>query len=256
LNAGGLASGGNAMAARQWMSRALGVIGLATLATGCSDDGVSLHAICPIPPEVSDDSCTWDPGSNLCVADGVLNLGAADYYRLNLKVESGLKARMRDVPVLAETNGLQIQRAKVEIRLPSGEVLGFPARIKPITDAEGNQIGELNLPALENPYWVTASGYVDPQGMAVVPITVIGGDFVRRFSEEAQLAQVVVAVQLHGKTSGQEDIESDEFVWPIRLIKASPLELAGECTPGIGYCLGSLGQDGFALACKDSATSN
>ncbi|MET0282913.1 MAG: hypothetical protein ABW352_00525 [Polyangiales bacterium] len=243
------------MAARQWMARALGVIGFAALATGCTDDGVSLHAICPIPPEVSDDSCTWDPGSNLCVADGVLNLSAADYYRLNLKVESGLKARMRDVPPLAETNGLQIQRARVELRLPSGERWGFPAQPETYTDVDGMEKMR-TLPALENPYWVSASGFVDPGGNAVVPITVIAKDYVDRFAKNPSVSQIVVAVTLHGKTSGTEEIESDEFIWPVRLIKANPLQIANECIPGIGYCLGSLGQDGFALACKDSASSN
>lgn len=230
------------MAARQWMSRAL--IGLAAFATACTDDGVSLHTICPIVPDITDNACIWDPGSNLCVADGVLNLDAADYYRLNLKVESGLKSRMRDVPPLGETNGLQITKAWVELRIPSGDTINFEW-----ADNTGTH-------KLDNPFWVSASGYLDPMGSVVVPVTIISKEYVERFQASTALLQIVATVKLHGKTSGQEEVDSDEFSWPIRLIRADPLQVNNECIPGISYCLGSLGQDGFALACKDSASSS
>jgi hypothetical protein len=170
------------------------------------------------------------------VADGVLNLTAADNYRLNLKVESGLKSRSRDVPVLGETNGMQITRAKVELRDLSGRAFNFSN-------------------GLENPYWVSASSYVNPGGFAVVPVTIIGPLYVEQL-RAAPDAQIVAGVTIHGKTNGQEEVESDEFSWPIRLIKASPLQIDRVCIPGIPFCLGSLGQDGFAQACKDSASSS
>jgi hypothetical protein len=219
------------MAARQGMSVALGVIGLAALATGCTDDGVSLHAICPIPPEIEDDACVFDPSSEACVGEGVLNLLSATSYRLNLKVESGLKPRMRDVPVLAEPNGVQITDAEVELRIFNGDVIDF------VNDA------------LPNPYPVAASGYADPEGLAAVTLSIIGKDYID-FLATRSLTQIVAAVKLHGITNGHQEVESNEFNWPIRLIKRSPLLSNNQCYRG-EFCADSLGQDGFAEICSD-----
>jgi hypothetical protein len=229
------------MAARQWMSRALAMIGLAALATGCTDDGVSLHAICPIPPEIEDNACIYDPGSDLCVAEGVLNTLGATSYRLNLKVESGLKSRMREVPVLAETNGVQITDAEVELRVFNGDVISFEDLVNPMN-------------SLPNPYPVSASGYADPQGLAVVAIAIIGNDYIARLRNSG-LRQIVASVKLHGVTNGAEDVESGEFNWPIRLIQVNPSAVGGECV-SIGFCVSSFGQDGFAQACSDGAPSD
>jgi hypothetical protein len=219
------------MAARQRMSVALGVIGLAALATGCTDDGVSLHAICPIPPEIEEDACIFDPSSDVCVGEGVLNVSSATSYGMNLKVESGLKPRMRDVPVLAEPNGVQITQAEVELRVFNGDVIDF------------------NDDKLPNPYLVAASGYADPQGLAAVTVTIIGREYVDFFRDKS-LTQIVAAVKLHGITNGHEEVESGEFNWPIRLIKRSPLRSNNECYVG-EFCANSLGQDGFAELCSD-----
>jgi hypothetical protein len=223
------------MAVRQWMSRALGLIGLTALATACTDDGVSLHTICPIPPDVSEDGCTWDSGSTLCVAEGVLNLhpDVATQYRLNLKVESGLTARARDVPPLGETNGLQITHAKVEIRNPDGKIIEFRW-----TDDQGK------VHTLDNPFSVSASGYLAPRGTAIVPVVAVGPEYIEwlRTVDKLTLPQIAVAVQLHGTTAGSQEVESDEFSWPITLIDTA-------CIAGIKSCASTAGQDGFALAC-------
>jgi hypothetical protein len=227
------------MAARLWMSGALGVIGLAALATGCTDDGVSLHAICPVPPDIEDNACIWDPSSEICVAEGVLNTLSATSYRLNLKVQSGLKSRMRDVPVLAEPNGIQITDAEVELRVFDGDIINFPE--EPLPDGS-------KLPKLANPYRVAASGYADPQGLATAIITIMGKEYIDRLN--GKVKQIVAVVTVHGITNGSEDVESGEFNWPIRLIQASPLSVNGECYSA-SFCLGSLGQDGFAQVCSD-----
>ncbi|HEX5658917.1 MAG TPA: hypothetical protein VFX59_17100 [Polyangiales bacterium] len=233
------------MAVRQRMSRALGVIGLTALAAGCADDGVSLHAVCPIAPELTEGACVYDPGSDVCVGDGVLNVAAASSYRLNLKVESGLKSRMRDVPLLAETNGMQITSAEVELRVPSGGVINLPE----------TKIGDVVYPRLDNPLRVSATGYLDPQGSVVVPVVIFGSEYVRRFAAATNLSQIVAAVTLHGKTNGDEEVESGEFNWPIRLITANPAQVGGECQE-TSYCASSFGQDSFAQACRDSNASD
>jgi hypothetical protein len=230
------------MAARQWMSLALGWIGLAASATGCTDDGVSLHVICPIPPAISDDACTWDPGSDLCVAEGVMNLTTATTYRLSLRVQSGLKARMRDIPVVAEPNGMYIDRARVELRVPDGAVIRGLKR----KNSDGT------FTDVPNPYSVSASGYVAPAGNAIVGVTVLGPEQTAALSSGA-LQQVVVAVKLHGKTNGQEDVDSSEFLWPIDLIKASPYEADRQCVSGRAFC--TLGQDEGAYVCIDGSST-
>ncbi|HEY6879715.1 MAG TPA: hypothetical protein VI299_16925 [Polyangiales bacterium] len=224
------------------MSRALWVSGLVALgvATGCVDDGVSLHIICAAAPTISDNGCKWEANGEACVADGVVNIAAADSYRLNLIGESGLKPRARDVPPQAEPNGMQITGAKVEIRLPDGSPLGFPA----IPDA-GLEGGT------ENPFSVAASGYVLPGGKVVVPVTVLPGRYLAALGVRG-VKQFLVAVQLVGKTNGNQTVESGEFIWPVRMIKQSPHEVDGECIPGVTVCLSSIGQDGFAQACVGS----
>src|SRR4051812_39577672 len=115
------------MAARGARSLAFvkGALGTLILTQACVDDGVSMHVICSIPPEIGDDSCTWDAAGDTCTVEGVLNTRTAAYYRMSLRVESGLTARARAVPPLAEPNGLQLHSASIELRNTSGATLGL-----------------------------------------------------------------------------------------------------------------------------------
>jgi hypothetical protein len=68
----------------------------------------------------------------------------------------------------------------------------------------------------------------------------------------AQLAaypQVVVSVKLTGKTDGETEIESGEFLWPIYLINASLRRADNECIVIEELCGSQIGQNEFARAC-------
>jgi hypothetical protein len=203
--------------------------------TGCTDDGVSLHVICPIVPEIEDNQCTYAADSDTCVLEGVMNLQATTTYGQVLRVESGLKPRARDVPPQSETNGIQVQGAEVELRTPDGRRIDFSG--------------------LSNPFSVTATGFVAPGGFAVVGLDLIQPPYWAQLKSGAAetttplLAKVVAAIQLWGNTNGSVSVEAGEYLWPIRLISVNPFSSGGDCVTGIEVCGGSFGQDGFAVAC-------
>lgn len=208
-------------------------------AAGCADDGVSLHAICPIFPELDEDQCTYDPEGGDCLTEGVVNLASATSYRLYLRVESGLTARARQIPPQGEPNGMQITGAEIELRDASGARLLF----KNVT--RGNE----SIP-VPNPYDVVASGYIAPSAVGVVVLPAVDTDHLNQFLSASGpvLSQIVVSVKLKGRTSGGSAVEGGEFTWPLRLISVDPR--AGNGCRDIGYCSDSFGQDQFAEACR------
>jgi hypothetical protein len=237
-----LAPGGEAMAEGSSRSLAFLLGAVATLLPmqGCVDDGVSIHVICPIPPTVEDDGCTWEAGGETCAAEGVLNLRAGSFYRMTLRVESGLKPRARDVPPISEPNGVQITKARVELRDASGARIIFGA------DDEGSE--------LKNPFDVVATGYLEPNGLSPTTLVVIPSAYALKLrsnpkvaSSNPRLDQVVAAIQLTGKTNGDVTTESAEYQWPIRLINRSTT--MGEGCLVIDTCEGLAGQDSYATVC-------
>jgi hypothetical protein len=225
------------MAARSLKYVALWMGALATLtsAAGCAEDGVSLHVICPILPELEEDSCVWDPAGEDCVAEGMLNLAGANSYRLSLRVQSGLRPRAREDPPQGEPNGIQVRSAEVEMRT-----------------ADGARISDF-----ENPFTVTASGFVAPGGLGAVTLTALdavrtGFLHVGPQNSAPKVEQVVLAIKLKGKTNGGQDVSSGEFAWPVRLISKS-LGDDGQCMTR-PYCAGGLGQDTFAETCAAGAS--
>lgn len=201
-----------------------------------------MHVICSIQPEVDENGCTWSPDGELCVAEGVLNTRAAANYRMSLRVESGLKPRSRDVPPQGEPNGVQITSATVELRTSDGARLG-------LKDAVGKPI--------DNPYDALATGYLPPNGLNFTTIVVIPNELVQRLHTAADprtmvlLSQVVAAIKLKGLTNGGLNVESSEFLWPIRLSRTSPAMAEKQCTQFETACTSLIGQDDFANICLE-----
>jgi hypothetical protein len=198
-----------------------------------------MHVICSIQPEVDDKGCTWSPDGDTCVSEGALNVRTAANYRMSLRVESGLKPRARDVPPAGEPNGVQIISAKVELRTTSGARLG----------GFGNDAQGVPLP---NPYSAVATGYLPPNGVNATTIVVIPGEYIPTLAaSSAALSQIVASIKLKGMTNGTLDVESSEYLWPIRLVATSPAMSEGECTSPADteVCSGMIGQDEFAYVC-------
>ena len=233
------------MAVRSFRSLALcmSALGALALTHGCVDDGVSLHVICPIVPSFDGTSCTYDPDATTCVAEGALNVQLAKSYSTAFRIQSGLRPRARDVPPVSEPNGMQIRSAKIELRLPSGEVIED-------FGTEGNP----PKPVL-NPFEVAASGYVPAGGMAAVQLLLLTQAHVRALVDSAmspKFPEIVAAVKVKGRTNGQEDVESGEYIWPIRLLGRSPHKADRLCVGDVAdACPGQLGTDSFASTCID-----
>jgi hypothetical protein len=214
----------------------LSAIGTLCAAQGCVEDGVSMHVICSIFPDVDENGCTWSPDGELCVAEGVLNVRSAANYRMALRVESGLKARSRDVPPQGEPNGVQITSATVELRTSDGARLGLASTI-------------------DNPYDALATGYLPPNGVNFTTIVVIPNEIVQRLQTavdprtQVLITQVVAAIKLKGVTNGGLNVESSDFLWPIRLSRTSPAKAEGLCDEFENACTSLIGQDGFANIC-------
>jgi|GEM_PF-4990848 len=208
-----------------------GVLAALTSVVGCADDGGSLHVVCPIVPTLTESVCTWDPTSETCVFKGEMNLAAAKQYDVALAVESGLKARASDVPPRPEPNRLSLTGATIELRKPNG--------------------ARLDIPGLDNPFKLAGSGTVPPEGRGMMSLTVIPSNYADRLRANILGAQpesqVVVAVKVKAVTDGGEDVESNEWLWPITLLYASPIEGKG-CVVR-DYCSSLAGVDGFSDIC-------
>jgi hypothetical protein len=220
----------------------MGAMGTLCAAQGCVDDGVSMHVICSILPEVDENGCTWAADGELCVAEGVLNVRSAANYRMALRVESGLKARSREVPPQGEPNGVQITSATVELRSADGARLAFVANDAgtPAKDAMGKDV--------TNPYRALATGYLPPNGVNFTTIVVIPHEMIVRLDPNA-FTQIVASIKLNGVTNGGLDVESSEFLWPIRLTATSPVKMEGQCGVYEMSCSSLIGQDQFANIC-------
>lgn len=199
-----------------------------------------MHVICSIQPEVDESGCTWSPDGELCVAEGVLNTRSASNYRMSLRVESGLKARSREVPPQGEPNGVQITSATVELRTADGARLG---------------LGDTSTTG--NPYDALATGYLPPNGINFTTIVVIPNELVTRLNTAKDprtgvlISQVVAAIKLKGLTNGGLNVESSDFLWPIRLTRTSPAMAEKQCSVFDVACSSLIGQDSFANICTE-----
>lgn len=229
------------------LQRAVAVIAM-LLAVGCADDSVSLFVTGVIPPEVDEDSCSFDPTVDVfLLSPGTYNieadliLGRQPDYNLVMAAQNQLQRRA--ISGRAETNGIYITRTEVTIQALDGSALA--------------------LGGLPNPFSVPASAYIPPAsdpmtpGAGVVSSTVIPGQYATALASAlprdamGQLVEstVVVAVKLVGETQGHIDIETDEFTWPIQLCGGFCLFTCGE---GFApYCLP--GQDGLTVVTEDMA---
>ena len=212
------------------------------IAAGCADDNVSIFVTGVIPPEMDEDSCSFDPSVDVTLlSPGAYNiesdliLGRQPDYNLVMSASNSLQRRA--ISGRAETNGINITRTEVTIQALDGSAL--------------------NLGGLPNPFSVPASAFIPPAadpmtpGRGVVSSTVIPAQYATSLATSlprdsmGRLVEstIVVAVKLVGETQGHIDIESDEFTWPIQLCGGFCLFTCGEMfTP---YCLP--GQDAVTV---------
>jgi hypothetical protein len=207
---------------------------------GCAEDSVSLRVECAILPEPDDVGCVFDPNGD-CLLEGRLNVTAPNaYYQGAVRVTSSLKARESDIPVQAETNGVNITEFEITVLDTAGGRIAFGA----------------NLP---NPFRIATSGFI-PIGSSGVA----SGDFlptpyvVRLRENEADdsraLGQVILDVIVRGKTQGGVDVEAGSWRWPVRLFETN-LNNPDTCQV-FDTAICNFGQDQFVNACLDQSAAS
>jgi hypothetical protein len=220
----------NSLAGRA-LALALPLLGAPLLAS-CVDDSASLRVECSIIPEVNDNVCVFDPGGD-CLLEGRLNILAATYYHGTLRLTNGLRARARNIPVQAETNGIDVREFEVEV-----------------LNTAGGRIKFTNLP---NPFTVKTSGWIPVGGSGVASGEFLPTGYVNQIKAAEMgtnpLGQIVVSVIVRGKTQGDVDVETAPWHWPIRLFQINPND-RDECQLfDEGIC--NFGQDDYVAACRD-----
>lgn len=202
---------------------------LAPALGSCVADGVSLRITCNV---VAEGDCTYTT-AGLCMLKGWLNLNpeATSTYSTVLRVTNGLKSRDTEVPVQAEPNGVQISEIEVQIRDSAGRRPDFGS--------------------LPNPYTVRASGYIEPGGDGLVGADLLPKAYVkaiRTLESTVGLGTISLSVIARGKTSGDVEVESQEWPWFINLINLSVVPSEGDCVISEEPVC-RLGQDTFAGNC-------
>lgn len=159
-----------------------------------------------------DKECHYGADNDFLPA-GLLDVANAGRYFLNPLFRSQLVPRQNASAPSADPNKVLIQEAYVELRDTEGKKLSF------IRAADGA--------VLPNPFRVTATGFVEPQGAAPGSIEVIPPvytDILRPLVLDGTLLQIIVAVRVVGKTLGDVEIESDEFLWPVAMCASCLVE--------------------------------
>jgi hypothetical protein len=203
----------------------------ASLVASCADDSVSLRVQCAIIPEVDNNICTFDPNGD-CLLEGKLNVLSATYYHGTLSLRNGLRARSRNIPVQAETNGIAVYEFEVEV-----------------LNTAGGRIKFSNLP---NPFTVKTSGWIPVDGTGVASGEFLPTGYVSQIKAAEMganpLGQIVVSVVVKGKTQGDVDVETAPWQWPIRLFQLNPN--GADCQLfDDGVC--NAGQDNYVAACAN-----
>lgn len=202
------------------LSLLIGMVGL----IGCVDDGVSVFVANAIAPEQSDEGCTWDPGSDVSMPGGTLDVSFGGSYFVYPRIINQLQRRGRSG--VAETNGVQLTAAEVTIRALDGTAIA--------------------LPGLPNPFRVPMSGYIPPSaspdspGVGFGRIEVLPPDYTLSLGIEGEAnVGLLASIRIIGKTLGDIDIESAEWDFPItlcsgclRVCTMDPTLVAGVCNRG------------------------
>ena len=178
-----------------WLSCLLALV-------GCVDDNVSVFISGNLAPMIEETTCAYDPGSTVFLSQGKLDVAFGGSYSVNPLINNQLQRR--GVSGRAETNGIQLTRAEVTLEGLDGLPVDFGG--------------------LPNPFSVPTSVYIPPAsspeapGTAAGTIVVMPTDYTLSLPIAAgSTTTITAAVRLVGRTLGDIDIETGEWIFPIEV---------------------------------------
>ncbi len=180
----------------------LGVGALAAMTPSCAhnDQSIFIKAIAA-PPKLTTagDSCVYSPDADQAVLfAGAFDAGLANAYTMVALVGNQLIERVDRLNVRAESNRTSLKGAVVRV-----------------TDVSGNSLGEFTSPA---------QGTIEPasgssasfQDMFFVGIdSAIATSLRAKLPTRSDKTTVLVNFKAFGVTGGGEDVESDEYTFPV-----------------------------------------
>ncbi len=197
---------------------------------GCVDNNSSITITGVIQP---DSECIIDPAAGLRMSVGRLS---TDVDNKTYYVSLGLSNRVLTTSsaVSAETNDVQISAAEIGIYSPTGELIPL-------------NIGGAAAP---NPVRVGASAYVpsardtESPGVAAITVPALPASYVAALRGLTG-GQITLGIRLVGKTLGDLDIETGEYMWPVELCNGINNNCVFFCAEGEtdDICLDYFGQD-------------
>ncbi|MCB9617245.1 MAG: hypothetical protein H6722_32845 [Sandaracinus sp.] len=180
----------------------LGLLTCLLALVGCVDDNVSVFVSGNLAPSIDESTCSYDPTSTALQSQGTLDVAFAGTFELHPAIQSQLQQRGRSGR--PEPNGIYITRAEVTLEGLDGLAIDFGG--------------------LPNPFSVPMSVYVPPAssptspGSATGTIVAIPADYTVSLPVAPGTTTTVVAsVRLVGKTLGDIDIETGDWVYPIEV---------------------------------------
>ena len=199
------------------------VVALLGLAGGCNQDNVSFYIVGNIIPEEMEATCSLNPSGQLLTRgryNTQVNLG--EPYVVFPLYSNQLRARRG--PVAANPNAVHITEAEVTLRDEAGQALDFGGLPNPFTVRTGST-------------FVPASADGTTPGQSVGEVPAIPNVYQSALGTSGT---VIAAIKVFGETTGDTDIETEEWLWPIDLcggdcLFACPASMAGGgggCTPG------------------------
>lgn len=201
----------------------------------CVADSVSIRVMRNVAPE---DDCTYTE-SGLSMPGGQLNLdvnSSADSYYATLLVANGLKPRARDVPPQSEPNGVTVNELEIEVTDSAGRLPSLPS-------------------SLPNPFTVSASGQVEPEGEGLIGVDLLPRPYVSALKAlnmtSDRIGSLRLSVIVRGRTWGDVPVESGTWLWTIQLVSASQIYDDKQCIV-FQDDICQIGQDFAVYACHPS----
>ena len=192
---------------------------------GCVDDNVSVFISGNLAPMIEESSCAYDPGSTTFISSGKLDVAFGGSYEIHPIIQNQLQRR--GVSGRPETNGIHITRAEVTLEGLDGLPLDFGG-------------------FLPNPFSVPTTVYIPPAsspdapGAAAGSIVVVPADYTLSLPVAAGSTTTITAsVRLVGRTLGDIDIETGDWIFPIEvcngcllICEIGPDDELVSCNPG------------------------